>query len=137
MGLLDAVAWQLDERAEGDRNSVPLMAIVLQLLQQNGGLQGLLRQMQQSGYGGQVQSWIGTGQNQPISPDVLSQILGQGRLQELAQQLGMSQQDVAGSVAQTLARRRRPHDARGPHSAPTTTTSSRARWRCCSGNPRS
>ena len=72
------------------------------LLQQNGGLPGLLRQMQQRAYGGQMQSWIGTGQNQPISPDALSQILGQGRLQELAQQFGMPQQDVAGGVANTL-----------------------------------
>jgi uncharacterized protein YidB (DUF937 family) len=101
MGLLDALLGNLMSGPKGSQQRA-LMAIVLQLLQQSGGLQGLLRQMQKSGYGGQMQSWIGTGQNQPISPDVLSEILGPGRLQEIAQQLGMSQQEVAGSVAETL-----------------------------------
>jgi len=80
----------------------PLLMILLQLLQQNGGLGGLMGRMQQSGMGDQVQSWIGTGQNQPIAPDALSQIFGQGQLGQIAQQLGMSQQEAAGSMAQML-----------------------------------
>ena len=58
----------------------PLLMILLQLLQQNGGIGGLMGRMQQSGMGDQVQSWIGTGENQPIAPDALSQIFGQGQL---------------------------------------------------------
>ena len=80
----------------------PLLMILLQLLQQNGGLGGLMGRMQQSGMGDQVQSWIGTGQNQSISPDALSQIFGQGQLSQIAQQLGMSQQEAAGGMAQML-----------------------------------
>lgn len=80
----------------------PLLMILLQLLQQNGGIGGLMGRMQQSGMGDQVQSWIGTGQNQAISPDALSQIFGQGQLGQIAQQLGMSQQDAAGGLAQML-----------------------------------
>ena len=80
----------------------PLLMILLQLLQQNGGLGGLMGRMQQSGMGDQVQSWIGTGQNQSISPDALSQIFGQGQLGQIAQQLGMSQQEAAGGMAQML-----------------------------------
>lgn len=80
----------------------PLLMILLQLLQQNGGIGGLMGRMQQSGMGEQVQSWIGTGQNQPIAPDALSQIFGQGQLGQIAQQLGMSQQDAAGGLAQML-----------------------------------
>jgi uncharacterized protein YidB (DUF937 family) len=79
-----------------------LLMILLQLLQQNGGIGGLMGRMQQSGMGDQVQSWIGTGQNQPITPDALSQIFGQGQLGQIAQQLGMSQQDAAGGMAQML-----------------------------------
>ena len=79
-----------------------ILAIVLQLLQQNGGISGVLSKMQQAGYGAQGQSWIGTGRNQPISPDVLSQIFGQGQLSQIAQQLGVSHQDAASTVAQAL-----------------------------------
>ena len=41
-----------------------------------GGLSGLLQSFQQSGHGGIMNSWIGSGQNQPITPDQLHQALG-------------------------------------------------------------
>ena len=86
----------------GAMGGMAIAAVVLQLLQRNGGLSGMLQKMQQSGYGDQAQSWIGTGQNQPISPDILSQVFGQGQLSQIAQQLGMSHEDAANSVAHAL-----------------------------------
>lgn len=80
----------------------PLLMMLLQLLQQNGGLQGVLGKLQQSGYGQQAQSWIGTGQNLPIDPSALSQIFGHGQLGQIAQQLGVSQEEAAGGLAQML-----------------------------------
>jgi uncharacterized protein YidB (DUF937 family) len=76
--------------------------MLLQLLQQNGGLQGVLGKLQQSGYGQQAQSWIGTGQNMPIDAGALSQIFGHGQLGQIAQQLGVSQEEAAGGLAQML-----------------------------------
>ena len=106
MGLLDGLLGNMmggmardGQQAQGGN---PLLLIALQMLQQNGGIQGLLAKMQQAGMGAQAQSWIGTGQNQPISPDALSQIFGQGQLGQIAQQLGMSQQEVAGGLSRTL-----------------------------------
>jgi len=80
----------------------PLLMMLLQLLQQNGGLQGVLGKLQQSGYGQQAQSWIGTGQNLPIDAGALSQIFGHGQLGQIAQQLGVSQEEAAGGLAQML-----------------------------------
>jgi|KBSMisStaDraftv2_1062788.scaffolds.fasta_scaffold122432_3 uncharacterized protein YidB (DUF937 family) len=80
----------------------PLLMMLLQLLQQNGGLQGVLGKLQQSGYGQQAQSWIGTGQNMPIDAGALSQIFGHGQLGQIAQQLGVSQEEAAGGLAQML-----------------------------------
>jgi len=79
-----------------------ILAIILQLLQQGGGLQGMLGKMQRAGYGDQAQSWIGTGQNQAIPPDALSQIFGSGTLQQFAQQFGMSTDQLSGTVSQAL-----------------------------------
>ena len=79
-----------------------LIQVALQMLQQNGGIEGLLARMQQAGYGQQAQSWIGTGQNMSISPDALAQIFGQGQLGQIAQQLGLPQHDAAGGLAQML-----------------------------------
>jgi uncharacterized protein YidB (DUF937 family) len=106
MGLLDGLLGNLmggmtggDQPRQGGNQ---LIQMVLQMLQQNGGIEGLLARMQQTGYGQQAQSWIGTGQNMPISPDALSQIFGQGQLGQIAQQLGLPQQEAAGGLAQML-----------------------------------
>jgi uncharacterized protein YidB (DUF937 family) len=80
----------------------PLLLIIMQILQQNGGLEGILGKFQQAGYGQQAQSWIGTGQNQPIDPSALQQIFGQGQLGQIAQQLGITREQASTSVAQML-----------------------------------
>jgi len=80
----------------------PLLLMALQLLQQNGGLQGILAKLQQAGYGQQAQSWIGTGPNLPIDPRILQQVLGQGQLGQIAQQLGITREQASDGVAQVL-----------------------------------
>ena len=111
MGLLDGLLGQLmggmmgsgqQQSPAGAQAQNPLLQIALQMLQQNGGLSGVLSKMQQAGYGQQAQSWIGTGQNMPIDPGALSQIFGRGQLGQIAQQLGVSQEEAAGGLAQTL-----------------------------------
>ena len=106
MGLLDGLLGSVLGGMAGPQNQAQgggqLLQMVLTMLQQNGGIEGLLAKMQQAGYGGQAQSWIGTGQNQPVPPDALSQIFGQGQLADIARQLGMSREDAAGGLARTL-----------------------------------
>ena len=106
MGLLDGLLGSVLGGMAGQQNQAQgggqLLQMVLTMLQQNGGIEGLLAKMQQAGYGGQAQSWIGTGQNQPVPPDALSQIFGQGQLADIARQLGMSREDAAGGLARTL-----------------------------------
>ena len=110
MGLLDGLLGGLmggsqDPRQQGGMGGMgtaAIVAIVLQLLQRNGGIGGLLSRMQQSGAGAHGQSWVGTGQNMPISPDMLSQIFGQGQMEDVARQLGVSRDEAATGVAQAL-----------------------------------
>jgi uncharacterized protein YidB (DUF937 family) len=80
----------------------PLLQIALQMLQQNGGIEGILGKFQQAGYGQQAQSWIGTGQNMPIDANVLSQIFGRDQMGQVAQQMGMSREEASGGLAQVL-----------------------------------
>jgi uncharacterized protein YidB (DUF937 family) len=67
-----------------------------------GGLGGLLNQFQQSGLGDMVKSWIGPGQNQPISPSQLGSALGSQIIKVLAQKTGMSEQEIATHLSQIL-----------------------------------
>jgi uncharacterized protein YidB (DUF937 family) len=101
MGLLDGLLNSMMGGSSSQPQN-PLMVCALQLLQQNGGIEGVLAKCQQAGFGTQAQSWIGTGQNMSIDSSALSQIFGQGQLSEIAQRLGMNQNQVAGGLAQTL-----------------------------------
>ncbi|MBP0582370.1 DUF937 domain-containing protein [Labrys sp. LIt4] len=67
-----------------------------------GGLGGLLEKFQQSGHGDVINSWIGGGQNQPIQPGQLGQVLGQDTLNNLAQKAGVNPNDLLGQLAQHL-----------------------------------
>lgn len=67
-----------------------------------GGLGGLLQQLQQGGLGDAAQSWVGTGENQPVSAEQLQNALGADRIDALAQQVGMPAGDLSSQLAQYL-----------------------------------
>lgn len=67
-----------------------------------GGLGGLLEQFGRHGLGDVAQSWVGTGENLPISPDQLGQVLGGDMIGQLSRQLGMDQGTLLGQMSQVL-----------------------------------
>ena len=56
----------------------------------------------QSGFDQQAQSWVSNGQNLPISAEQITQVLGSGKLQDIAKQLGIDHADAAGGLADLL-----------------------------------
>lgn len=66
-----------------------LLQGVLNLVNSAGGVQGIMNKFQQSGLGDQVSSWIGTGENKPITPEQLTRVLGQDKIDALARQSGI------------------------------------------------
>ena len=77
-------------------------ALAQQALQQAGGLQGIVGKLQQAGYGEQVQSWLGTGPNQPVTADGIAQAIGHGKLGEMAQGYGVQPDQLSGLLAHVL-----------------------------------
>lgn len=107
MGLLDALLSGMTGPAAGTSQSgaSPLLQLMLQLLSsqgQFGGLSGLAHQFQQAGLGPQMNSWISTGQNLPISPEQLMQVFGQQPLQQMASTSGMDLGQLSGGLADLL-----------------------------------
>ena len=49
-----------------------------------------------------MQSWVGTGTNQAISPDDVHRVIGPELLQQLAAKSGLSTQELAQKLAQVL-----------------------------------
>jgi uncharacterized protein YidB (DUF937 family) len=66
------------------------------------GMQGILGKLQASGLDKQVMSWIGHGQNEPVTGDDIKNAVDPQKLSQVAQQSGMSQDEVADHVAQAL-----------------------------------
>ena len=56
----------------------------------SGGLNDILKQLEQSGHGDVAKSWVGTGPNKAISPQDLEHALGAEQVNTLAQQAGLS-----------------------------------------------
>ncbi|HEY7248617.1 MAG TPA: YidB family protein [Xanthobacteraceae bacterium] len=70
----------------------------------NGGLNDLLRQLQQSGQGDVVNSWVGTGPNKAIGHRDIADALGSDTLDQLADYSGMQRDDVLSGLSQELPR---------------------------------
>jgi uncharacterized protein YidB (DUF937 family) len=67
-----------------------------------GGLSSLVERFQQNGHGGVINSWIGSGQNQPITPDQLHQALGPEAVSNLSRMTGVSGQDLVAELSLVL-----------------------------------
>jgi len=67
-----------------------------------GGLDVLIDQFKKNGMGDVINSWIGTGQNQPISPTQLRQAIGQETVNDLSRQTGAPQDDLLSQLSKYL-----------------------------------
>ena len=67
-----------------------------------GGLGGLLNKLEQGGLGDQTKSWVGSGQNQPVSPSQLGQALGPNIIKKLSQMTGVSEYELTKQLSQGI-----------------------------------
>jgi uncharacterized protein YidB (DUF937 family) len=67
-----------------------------------GGLGGLLNKLQQGGLGNETKSWVGSGQNQPVSPGQLGSALGPSIIKMLAQKSGIPEEELTKQISQVL-----------------------------------
>ena len=105
MGLFDTLEQAAGLTGDPSGAAPPQGAVgaVVQMLQsQPGGVAGVIQKFEQSGLGGVAQSWIGAGPNQPVAPGQVQDALGSGAIGQVAGQLGVSQGEAAGHIAQFL-----------------------------------
>ncbi len=99
MGLFDTIMGAIQNGGSGDNN---LIGLIGNLINQQGGLTGLVAQFQQAGLGEQVQSWVSSGANLPISAEQIQAVLGQEQLAGLASQLGVDPAQAASQLSEQL-----------------------------------
>ena len=68
----------------------------------SGGLNDLLKQFQQAGQGSAVNSWVGSGPNNPVTPDILSKVLDSDQVKTLMAHSGLTKDEVMSALSQHL-----------------------------------
>jgi uncharacterized protein YidB (DUF937 family) len=97
-GILDAALSSLSQQG----NSSPAGAILQMLLKQQGGLGGLVNNLQKGGLGDIVGSWIGTGQNMPVSAQQLGSMFSADQLSQLTEMFGGNSEQAHSALAEHL-----------------------------------
>jgi uncharacterized protein YidB (DUF937 family) len=102
MGLLDSIVGAVTGKTDGSGGAAQLIGVLGGLLAQSGGLQGLANKFAQSGQGNAFQSWVGMGENQPISSGEIQNALGSEQVQALAAKMGIDPAQASNFLAEYL-----------------------------------
>lgn len=93
MGLLDGLL--------GGVAGAGVVTALNSFIQQHGGVQGVVTQLEQQGLGNTVRSWVSAGPNQPISTEQVSAAFS-GVINQIAAKTGMTPQELTQKLAQHL-----------------------------------
>src|SRR5579862_10022705 len=85
MGLLDGLL--------GGAVGATVVSALQSVIQQHGGVQGVVAQLEQQGLGNTVKSWVSSGPNQPISAEQVNYAFG-GVISQIAAKTGMTPQEL-------------------------------------------
>lgn len=100
MGLLDSLAGGMLEKVMGEKGAMAQVA--MDMLNQHGGLSGVLDKFKEGGLAEEAASWVGKGENLPISADQIASVLGNGQLAELAAKFGIDTNTLSAQIAEHL-----------------------------------
>src|SRR6201993_5137539 len=102
MGLFDSILGAVSGQSGASGEANPLIGVLGGLMAQSGGLQGLANKFAQSGQGNAFQSWVGMGENQPISSGQIQNVLGSEQFNALAAKMGIDPAQASNFLAEYL-----------------------------------
>ncbi len=102
MGLLDSVMGAVMGQVQQQGGLANVLGGLLANDGAQGGLGGLVEKFNQAGLGEVVGSWIGKGENLPVSADQIREVLGSDAVGQIAGQLGIDPSQVSGQLAELL-----------------------------------
>jgi uncharacterized protein YidB (DUF937 family) len=103
VAVLDQILSQLTGKGT-EQGAEPglLQQVFAAINSKGGGLAGLVEAFHAKGLGDVVRSWVGTGENQPVSPGQLESVFGRERLEDLAKRAGIPLDAFKAKLAQYL-----------------------------------
>ncbi len=105
MGLFDALKSELTAKAmEVVSRENPQLGTAIAALTNpaNGGIGGLVKAFEEKGLGNIAASWVGTGQNLPVTPEQIQAVLGSDKIRALASSMGVDPEQAKALLTQHL-----------------------------------
>jgi uncharacterized protein YidB (DUF937 family) len=105
MGILDSLENSPELKGMLGQIGTAVIPVVLSEVLgsgNQGGLSAIVAKLEQAGLGDQVKSWIGNGQNLPITADQLQQVLGSDTVKQLAARFNIPVDQLSQVLAQQL-----------------------------------
>jgi uncharacterized protein YidB (DUF937 family) len=102
MGLLDSILGAVSGGGDTSGKAAPLIGILSGLLTQCGGLQGLASKFSESGQGNAFSSWVGVGENQPVTSNQIQEALGSDQIRAMAARMGVDPNLASNFLAEYL-----------------------------------
>ena len=101
-GVEQLLGGFLGASAPGGGSSSALLTMAMTLVQQHGGLGGIVQTLQSGGLGDVVSSWVGTGANQAVLPTQLEHALGGSAVAQAAASAGVDPSQAMSGLAALL-----------------------------------
>jgi uncharacterized protein YidB (DUF937 family) len=79
-----------------------MLESVVHLIDQHGGLDGLVNKLKTGGLGDAVSSWVGTGDNQPVPANKLESAVGADAISQIVAKLGVTKEQASALLARYL-----------------------------------
>lgn len=97
MGILNRLTGLLGGGKKGG-----IAETVQALIDQFGGIDALMAKLKGSELSGQLESWIGTGENSPVGASRIEQALGSDAITGVAEKLGIDRKEAAAKISMAL-----------------------------------
>ena len=101
MGFLDSISGAVLGKVMGGQQG-GMAQIAMEMFNQNGGISGVLDKFKAGGLGDVAASWVGKGENIPVSADQISSVLGSGAIAEMAAKFGIDPATLSTQIAEHL-----------------------------------
>ena len=103
MSIFDTLMGAVEKHPElNQEQHSTLLQTAMQMFGNHAGLSGLMNNAESQGIGNIFQSWVSTGANQSIAPQQVQGLVGQDKINELAQRVGVPPAIASAALARIL-----------------------------------
>jgi uncharacterized protein YidB (DUF937 family) len=102
MSIFDSLKAVASQAVELVQNNPQIIEGIKKIVEDSGGVSGLVQKFKDKGFADVASSWVGKGENASIGAEDVMKVLGKESVSELAGKVGMDTEATAGIVSSLL-----------------------------------